>query len=70
MHIVCMTHSFDAFARERGLTNEQIAEAIERDRSLVSKFRRGKAVPSLKASAAIQDHFGFPMRDWLPEAHP
>jgi len=62
-----MTNSFDDFAQRHGLSDADVAKAIGRDRSLVSRMRRGKSIPTLETAALIQDRFGFSMRAWLPE---
>lgn len=61
-----MMISFDTFARTHGLTDATIAKAIGRDRSVVSRMRRGLCRPSLETAAVIEDRFGYRMRAWLP----
>ena len=43
----------------KGLTQGYIAEAIGVDRSLISKYETGNAIPSLKKAQAIAIILGF-----------
>ena len=43
----------------KGLTQEQIAKAVGVDRSLISKYETGNAIPSLKKAQAIAIILGF-----------
>ncbi|HEX8556439.1 MAG TPA: helix-turn-helix transcriptional regulator [Sphingomonas sp.] len=52
--------------RER-CTDAQIAAAIGKDRSLVTRLRNGSARPTLDVAAAIERHTGgaVQMQDWV-----
>lgn len=69
---LALTHAFGEFLSAvraaRGLTQEQLAELAELDRTTVSKIERGMVSPRLftinKLALALEDHFAdfFPCR--------
>lgn len=57
------------FMQMAGLTDEQMAEKIGKDRTLVSRYRRGDVTPPLDVIAKIEDATSraVTFRDFLPE---
>lgn len=54
------------YMTEHKLTDAQFAERIGKDRSLVNRLRRGRALPTLEVAALIERHTGgaVPMQTW------
>lgn len=53
------------FRKERGLTQAQLAEALNMTSAAVSKWETGAAVPDLDTLIALADYFRLPMDDLL-----
>lgn len=53
------------FRKERGLTQAQLAEALNMTSAAVSKWETGAAVPDLDTLIALADYFYLPMDDLL-----
>ena len=53
------------FRKERGLTQAQLAEALNMTPAAVSKWETGGAVPDLDTLIALADYFRLPMDDLL-----
>ncbi len=45
----------EQFMQMAGLNDEQMAEKIGKDRTLVSRYRRGEVIPPLEIIARIED---------------
>lgn len=53
------------FRKERGLTQAQLAEALNMTPAAVSKWETGAAIPDLDTLIALADYFRLPMDDLL-----
>lgn len=53
------------FRKDRGLTQAQLAEALNMTPAAVSKWETGAAVPDLDTLIALADYFRVPMDDLL-----
>ena len=53
------------FRKERGLTQAQLAEALNMTPAAVSKWETGAALPDLDTLIALADYFRLPMDDLL-----
>jgi transcriptional regulator with XRE-family HTH domain len=69
---IMRTMTLDEYAKQKSMTDEQLGALIGKDRSLVSKYRRGEVTPSLDVIATIEDvtNGKVRFRDWLGEAAP
>lgn len=56
MHLAGMT--LEQFMRETGTSDIALAAAIDRDRTFVSRLRRGLVKPSLETAVAIERFSG------------
>ena len=65
-----MSTSLDAYMKEDGVTDADLAVIISRDRSLVNKLRRGVLRPTLDTASAIEaaTHGAVPMQSWTDPA--
>jgi plasmid maintenance system antidote protein VapI len=68
MHIPRMT--LEQFMRETGTSDTALAQAIGRDRTFVSRLRRGLVKPSLDTAVAIERFSDGAVRagDFIPLA--
>lgn len=64
-----MSTLLDAYLKDRNIGDADFATLIKRDRSMVSKLRRGIVRPTLDLAAVIESETGgeVPMRAWLSE---
>jgi ribosome-binding protein aMBF1 (putative translation factor) len=53
VHIATMSTLAD-WMRRNGVRDNEVAKAINRDRSIVSRIRRGELVPTLSVAVAIE----------------
>jgi transcriptional regulator with XRE-family HTH domain len=62
----------DDYMKKAGLTDEQFAELIDRERSVVSRYRSGKVTPPADVIAKIEEltNYEVGLRDWLGNAVP
>src|SRR4051794_31379832 len=56
--------------RERGLSQEQLAEKIERSVETVSLIERGQTLPALETLARVAIALGTQLREMFPEFDP
>lgn len=65
-----MSTLLDAYLTEEGIKDAEFAPRISRDRSMVSKLRRGVIKPTLELAGTIERETGgkVPMHSWV-EAH-
>lgn len=61
-----MSTALDTYMKERKLGDAELATLIARDRSMVSKLRRGVVRPTLDVAAAIETATkgAVPMQAW------
>lgn len=59
-----------AYRQARNLTQEQVAEAIERTPEAVSNIERGHSLPSLETVERLADAFGIPLADFFVDLEP
>jgi len=52
----------------KGLTQEQLAAAVERTAEGVSNIERGQALPTIETLARISQALGVPLQDFFAEA--
>lgn len=64
-----MSTALDAYMGREGLKDADLAPKIGRDRSMVSKLRRGVVRPTLELADRIEKETGgaVPIRSWLIE---
>ncbi|MDF2382456.1 hypothetical protein JMG10_13320 [Nostoc ellipsosporum NOK] len=64
-----MTTALDAYLTAEGIKDADFAPLIDRDRSMVSKLRRGIVRPSIELADTIEKSTGgaVPIRAWLPD---
>ena len=62
-----MTTPLDTYMKEAGIGDADFALRIKRDRSMVSKLRRGVLRPTLDTAAAIETETAgaVPMQAWI-----
>jgi transcriptional regulator with XRE-family HTH domain len=67
-----MSTALDAYLERNGIKDAEFAPRIGRDRSMVSKLRRGIVRPTLDLAATIEaeTHGEVPMRSWLADSSP
>ncbi|MGV6876674.1 helix-turn-helix transcriptional regulator [Pseudochelatococcus sp. B33] len=65
MHIPTMS-TLATLLSERGLTDADLAGRVGCDRSMISKIRSGKAIPSLRLALAISRETGLPIDQIVP----
>jgi transcriptional regulator with XRE-family HTH domain len=76
---LCLTFTFTTFTfdamtklseaiRASGRTDEAVANAVGCSRSMLTKIKLGRAVPSLGLAVAIARETGVPVEALLPEA--
>jgi ribosome-binding protein aMBF1 (putative translation factor) len=58
-----------AYMRQNGLTDEKVAAKLSRDRTIISKYRRGLVVPPLSVIAEIEQitDKAVSFKDFLPD---
>ncbi|MEW5994801.1 MAG: helix-turn-helix transcriptional regulator [Candidatus Zixiibacteriota bacterium] len=54
-----------AIRKQRGLTQEQLAELIDRSVDAVSNMERGISLPSYETLGRLADKMGVPMRELM-----
>jgi transcriptional regulator with XRE-family HTH domain len=54
--------------RNRGVTQEQLAEAVERTVETISNIERGRTLPSLDTLKKVAKRLNIPMRDFFDDA--
>lgn len=64
-----MTTALDTYLKKAGIGDADFGARISRDRSMVSKLRRGVLRPTLDLAAAIEAQTGgaVPMQAWASE---
>ena len=65
MHSDAMHLNLKAFRRSRGLTQDDMAEAMGVEQSNISRFESGKVQPSLVTLYTAADHFGCSVADFF-----
>jgi transcriptional regulator with XRE-family HTH domain len=70
-----MSTALDSYLKREGITDADFALKIGRDRSMVSKLRRGLVRPTIDTAAAIETHTdgNVAMQSWIspdPDAIP
>lgn len=62
-----MSTALDAYLKREGISDAEFAPAIDRDRSTVSRLRRGVVKPDIELAAQIEDVTGgaVPIKSWL-----
>lgn len=65
-----MSTALDTYLKDKGIGDAEFAPLIGRDRSMVSKLRRGIVRPTLDLADAIERETGgaVPIRSWLEAA--
>lgn len=63
-----MTTALDAYLTAEGIKDADFAPLIDRDRSMVSKLRRGIVRPSIELADVIEKATSgrVPLRSWVP----
>lgn len=56
-----------AFRRASGLTQERLADLIERSTETVSNIERGQTLPGLDTLESLARHLGVPLSDFFDE---
>lgn len=66
-----MTTALDAYLTAEGIKDADFAPLIDRDRSMVSKLRRGIVRPSIELADAIEkaSQGAVPIKAWLPDSN-
>lgn len=64
-----MSTALHRYLKDRGIDDADFAPKIDRDRSMVSKLRRGIVRPTLDLAAAIEraTDGDVSIRSWLPD---
>ena len=66
MHVTCPDRCRRKAARtQQGLTQAQLAEAIDKAFETISNIERGKTAPNFSTLADIDNVLGLPMRDFF-----
>ncbi|WP_375194673.1 helix-turn-helix domain-containing protein [Sphingobium sp.] len=62
-----MSTALQDYMDRKKVTDADLSAKIGRDRSIVSRIRRGKMLPSLEIAAAIERATGgkVPMKSWV-----
>jgi transcriptional regulator with XRE-family HTH domain len=53
--------------KQHGLSQKQLAALVGQDRTMISMYERGRALPSLTAAGMFQVLFGLNIADIFPE---
>ena len=56
---------FAAVKADRGLTQVELAAALECSQAYISDLLAGRAVPNLRVATRCQERFGVEASDWL-----
>lgn len=62
-----MSNPLDTYMRRERITDAVMAAAIGKDRSLVTKLRKGSVRPTIEVAGALERESGgaIPMQAWL-----
>jgi hypothetical protein len=65
-----MSTELDAYLKRNGINDADFAPLIGRDRSMVSKLRRGIVRPTIDLAAVIEEKTqgAVPLRAWVTQA--
>jgi hypothetical protein len=67
-----MDIALDTYLRERSISDAEFGAIINRDRTIVSKLRRGVLLPTLEVAGAIEvaTDGQVPMQAWVGQTRP
>ena len=67
-----MATILDTYMKRAGISDAELAQQIGRDRSMISKIRRGVIKPTLDTAASIERATSglVPMQSWAVETPP